>query len=98
MRASNESVLLRVRLTPRGGVTAIARYESGVLHVRTTAPPVDGAANRALLELLAKAIGMPKSAISIVRGDTSREKTLRLEGITGAELDTRIMAALQKGA
>jgi uncharacterized protein len=76
---------LRVRLTPRGGrdrVDGFAPDAAGerVLRVRVAAPPVDGAANAALVRLLAKALGVPKSAVTIVSGETSRGKTVEVVG------------------
>jgi len=82
--------LLRVRLTPRGGRDALARYENGVLHARVAAPPVDGAANRALIHLIADALDVPKSRVLIQSGETGRDKTLRIEGWDEERLRTRL--------
>ena len=76
--------LLRVRVTPRSSRNEIIRYEDGILHIRLTAPPVDGAANEACCELVAQLVGVPKSRVSVVKGQTSREKTLAIEGFTGS--------------
>lgn len=51
-----------------------------VVHVYTTAPPVDGEANEAIIALLAKHLGLPKSSLAIVRGDSGREKIFRIDG------------------
>ena len=56
------------------------------LKVQLTAPPVDGAANEALRAFLGKLLGVAKSRIEIVRGETSRKKTLRVEGVPAAKL------------
>lgn len=85
---------LRVRLTPRGGRDRIdgwvADADGGqVLKVRVAAPPVDGAANEALLRLLAKVLGVPRSALSIAAGETSRLKTIEIQG-DEAELSARL--------
>lgn len=82
--------LLRVRLTPRSGRNEIVRVEGDVLHARVTAPPVDGAANRALLELLAGALGVRKTALRIQSGETSREKRVRIEGLAEEEVWERL--------
>ncbi len=76
---------LTVRLTPRGGRDAIdgwTKDQAGrpVLKVRVASPPVDGAANTALIKLLSKSLGLPKSAITLVAGQTSRIKQLSLAG------------------
>jgi hypothetical protein len=90
--------LLRVRLTPKGGRDALIKWEAGVLHARVAAAPVEGAANRALIALLADALAVPKSRISFQAGETSREKVLRIAGLDAAAVETRLEAALQKGS
>ena len=64
--------------------------EGGVLQARVTAPPVDGKANRALCRLVAKRAGVAPSRVSVVRGEKSRDKLVRVEGV---ELGT-LLAAL----
>jgi uncharacterized protein (TIGR00251 family) len=81
---------LRVRLTPRASRDAIDGWHDGVLHARVAAAPVDGAANEALVRLLAKAVGVPKSRIAIIAGTTSREKTLEIMDMD----EHSVMAAL----
>ena len=65
-----------VRLIPRASRTAVAGVREGVLHVRVTAAPVNGAANRALLELLGKSLRLGPTAIRIEAGATSARKRL----------------------
>ena len=82
---------LAVRLTPRGGRDGIdgwARDGAGRawLKVRIAAPPVDGAANAALVRLIAKALGRPASAVRIAAGETARLKQLEIEGVDAADL------------
>ena len=62
----------------------------GRLQVAVTAPPVDGEANAAVIDLLAGALKVPRRAVSIVRGETGRKKTVRIEGVTLAELMTTL--------
>jgi uncharacterized protein YggU (UPF0235/DUF167 family) len=76
---------LMVRLTPRASEAALGglrEIEPGqpLLLARVTAAPVEGAANAALIKLVAKALGLPKSAISIEAGATSRIKALEIDG------------------
>jgi len=78
-------LILRVRLTPKGGRDALggrAELAEGgaALAARVSAPPVEGAANKALVRLVAKNFGVPKSAVEILGGETSRLKTLRIAG------------------
>jgi uncharacterized protein (TIGR00251 family) len=65
-------------------------FEGEVLRVRVQAPPVEGKANEALLRLLAKALGVPRSRLTIVAGRASRVKTVAVEGLDAAELRRRI--------
>ncbi len=90
-----ETAILRVRLTPKGGRSALTRYEANTLHARVSAPPSDGAANKALIELLSDSLKIPKSRFSFASGETSREKALRVEGIGAEELQARIETALK---
>ena len=70
---------LAVRLTPRAARDAIAGFDDrGRLLVRVTAPPVDGAANAACVRLLARALGIAPSRISLIRGRQSRDKVLEI--------------------
>lgn len=85
LRRHGDHVRLTVRLTPNGGRDAIDGWETGAdgeshLKARVSNPPDKGKANKALVALIAKAAGVPKSAVSLVSGDTQRKKILRIEG------------------
>ena len=95
MWGMDEFVVLRVRWTPKGGRNEVIRREEGVLFVRVAAPPVDGAANKALIELLSSVLKVPKSRIAFQAGETSREKTLRISGLDAAALETRLIEAVR---
>lgn len=82
-------VRFAVRLTPRGGGDRIDGVVDGALRVRVAAPPVDEAANRALLRLLAREMGVPPSAVRIVSGTTARSKTVAVEGTTALAILAR---------
>jgi uncharacterized protein (TIGR00251 family) len=84
------AAVLTVRLTPRSSRDAIEGVDDGgELRVRVTAAPADGAANAALTRLLAKALRVPKTSVSIVAGASSRHKKLLVEGVAAAELRQR---------
>jgi uncharacterized protein YggU (UPF0235/DUF167 family) len=68
-----------VQLTPRGGTDRIDRVEAGVIHARVAPPPADGAANDALLKLLASALGVARSDLRLVSGASARRKRLVLD-------------------
>lgn len=74
-------MMVAVRVTPRAGRDEIAGYVNGELEVRVTVPPDGGRANAAVCRLVAGALGVPKSSVSVVRGSTSRHKMLAVEGI-----------------
>jgi len=77
---------LRVRLQPRARRDEIAGERDGAVLVRVTAPPADGKANAALVKLVAKRAGVAKGKVSVARGERSRDKVIRVEGLSGAEL------------
>lgn len=86
--------VLAVRLTPRGGRDAVEGWAADAdgrpyLKVRVASPPVDGAANAALLAFLAKTLKIPRSAVRLAAGDTARLKRLELDGVTVDDL-TRV--------
>ena len=73
---------LKVRVYPGSSRNAVAWSADQGLKVWVTAAPEDGKANAALLKLLADRLGIPRSGIRIIRGQRSRNKVLRLEGLT----------------
>lgn len=80
-----DGLRLMVRLTPRAGRDALGGLreiepEQPLLLARVAAPPLEGAANAALIKLVAKALGVPKSAVTIAAGETSRIKALEIAG------------------
>jgi uncharacterized protein len=81
---------ITVRLTPRAAREEIAGVREGALVVRVTAPPVDGAANEALVKLLAKRLGLQRGALRIVSGGTARTKVVEVDGIVAAEAWQRL--------
>jgi uncharacterized protein (TIGR00251 family) len=72
---------LRVRVTARASHDELAGLRDGVLHVRVTAPPVDGKANQAVCRLIARAVGVGRTKGAVARGERSRDKVVRIEGI-----------------
>jgi len=69
-----------IQVVPRASRVAVGPAVGDRLRVAVTAPPVDGAANAAVIEALADAFGVRRAAVSIVRGETGRRKTVRIEG------------------
>jgi uncharacterized protein (TIGR00251 family) len=75
---------IRVRLRPRGSRDELAGIRDGVLEAKVTAPPVGGRANKALCKLIARRVGVAPSRVGVVRGEKSREKLVRVEGLDQA--------------
>jgi uncharacterized protein len=90
LRPSADGTLLPVRVTPRASRAGVDGVADGALRVRLTAPPVEGAANAALIGFLAERLGLPKSAVTLVAGATSRRKTLHIAGLTPDEVRARL--------
>jgi len=80
------SVILNVRVIPRAKKTELSGERDGALVVRLAAPPVDGAANEALIDFLARVLGVPRRAVRIVGGERSRNKRVEIAGVTEARL------------
>ena len=76
-----------VRVQPRSSRSAVEGVHGGALKVRLTAPPVDGAANEALVALLADELGVPRRSVRIVGGETSRTKIVEVRGIAAAVVE-----------
>lgn len=75
------SVRFPVRVQPRASRTELAGTQQGALKVRLQAPPVDGAANEALVDFLAESLGVPRRTVRIVSGASSRTKVVEVTGI-----------------
>jgi uncharacterized protein (TIGR00251 family) len=76
-----ESLRFGVRVQPRASRTEVVGLHGDALRVRLSAPPVDGAANDALVELLAAALAVPCRSVRIVAGSTSRSKIVEVDGV-----------------
>ena len=82
--------MMRVRVQPRASRDAIMPMDDGRFRIALTAPPVDGKANSALIVFVARQLGLKKQAVSLTAGDASRDKTLRIEGLTSEEVRRRL--------
>jgi uncharacterized protein (TIGR00251 family) len=82
---------LPVRLQPRASASEVVGERGDRVAIRVTAPPVDGKANEALIRLVADQLGIAKSRVRIIRGDTGRDKLLEIEGLEEAEIRARIL-------
>jgi uncharacterized protein len=82
-----------VRVQPRASRDEITGWRDDVLVARLTAPPVDGRANKALCQLIAKAVGVAPSRVAVVRGEKSRDKVVRVEGLSAEAVRAALTAA-----
>jgi uncharacterized protein (TIGR00251 family) len=83
-------ITVDVLVQPRASRAKIGPRHDGRIKIAVTAPPVDGEANAAVIELVAKALGIAKSAVEVVAGASSRRKTLRIAGVTAQQLEELI--------
>ena len=99
LRRDGEAVLIALKVTPKAStdrVTGIVDAPDATgavgprLALKVTAPPADGAANRAVIKLLSKALSLPKTSLAIVSGETARHKVVRVEGADPAALNAAI--------
>ena len=81
-----DGLIFKVRVLPKSSKSEIIGESSGALKIKLKSPPVDGAANRELIKVLAKHFGVAKSAIEILSGQTSKIKQIKINGITAANL------------
>lgn len=96
LRQTAEGTQLPVRVKPRASRTQVDGVTDGALRVRLAAPPVEGAANRALTEFLADLLRLPKRDVDIIAGERGRQKTVLLRSLTPADVRERLTAALSR--
>jgi uncharacterized protein (TIGR00251 family) len=82
---TSDGIVIDIRVIPRAGRSGIAGTRDGALLVRLTAPPVEGAANAELVEVIAKALGVPKRSVTIVSGERSRQKRVGVVGVSASD-------------
>ena len=92
--SQKDGVLLPVRAQPGARISAIRGVASGALKVSVTAAPEKGKANKALVQVLAKSLGLRRSQLRLVSGETSQQKRYLVRGVTAGELSERIKMAL----
>lgn len=85
------TVRIDLRVIPRAPKNAVAGERDGRILVRVTAPPVDRAANDAVIALLAERLDLPRRAVRIVAGDTSRNKSVEIDGLDAATIRARLL-------
>lgn len=90
IRRTPDGLQIRLHVQPRAKKNEISGIHNGALKVKITAPPVDDAANRAVIEYLADRLGIPKSKLAILSGARSRDKNLRVCGMSPEEFQKQL--------
>ena len=90
LRAQDDGTCLTVKLQPRATRNEIGEALGNELRIKVTAPPVDAAANEALVRLLAERLDCPRGAVRLIRGHTSRHKVVFIEGLRPEEVVQRL--------
>lgn len=90
--ATPPACTLAIKAVPNAPRSEVCGWLGDALKVRVQAPPVEGRANEALCEFLADALDLPRRAVSVQHGDTSRHKRVRIEGLSLAEVRARLCA------
>ena len=88
--AQPDGVTLAIKLQPRASKNEITDAHGAELRIKVTAPPVDAAANEALLRLLADTLDCPRSKVELIRGKTSRQKVVKIYGMLAADVARRL--------
>jgi uncharacterized protein (TIGR00251 family) len=85
-RADGDGIVIDVLVQPRASRAKLGPVHGDRVKIAVTSPPVDGEANAAVIEVIAKALGVARSAVTIAAGAQSRRKTVRVKGVSVAEL------------
>jgi uncharacterized protein len=83
---------LAIRVQPRAKRDEVAGERAGAVVIRVVAPPVDGKANEAAIRLIAARVGVSRSAIRIVRGESARDKLVRIDGLSADEARAALLS------
>jgi len=94
---SPKGVSFAIRVQPRARKNAITGVVGDALKLAFTAPPVEGRANQAVIEFFADLFAIPRSSVTIASGETSRNKVIRISGLTMPAVRERLAAALNAG-
>ena len=98
LRERDGALEVLIHVQPRARADALAGVHGGALKVKLTAPPVEGAANRALIELFARLLDLPRARLAITSGEKSRDKTLRITGVSTASFLARLPDPVRRTA
>jgi uncharacterized protein (TIGR00251 family) len=94
---SDDGIILTLHIQPRASKNEVCGVQDHALKIRLTSPPVDGAANKLCREFLADLFSVPRSAVEIISGETSRHKRVRISGRDVARLKLIVDSITQPG-
>jgi uncharacterized protein (TIGR00251 family) len=94
IREAKDAVTFAIRVHPRARKSAITGTHGDALKLSLTAPPVEGRANEAVVEFFAQLLRLPRSSITIAAGESSRNKVVRISGMTAAALEAKLQPFL----
>lgn len=90
IQETDNGIRIEIKAQPRSSRNQIAGEQDGVLKVKLTAPPVEGEANQALIDFLARSLKLPRKNIVLLRGETARNKLIEIKGISREEFLLKI--------
>jgi uncharacterized protein (TIGR00251 family) len=93
LRVQPDGVLVSIKLQPRASANQIGEPLGNELRIKVTAPPVDAAANEALVRLMAQTLDCPRSKVELVRGHASRHKVVKIFGLSEQEVTAKLSQA-----
>lgn len=79
-KETKDGLIMRVRVVPNSSKNEIIKMEDDTTKVKITSPPIDGKANKCLIEFLSKTFAVPKTHIKVIKGETSKDKTILITG------------------
>jgi uncharacterized protein (TIGR00251 family) len=95
IRDTASGATFSIRVHPRAKKDAIVGTVGNALKLALTAPPVEGKANQACIRYFAESLRVPRSSVTIAAGETSRNKVIRVQGLTAAQVEERLQAAVK---
>ena len=93
MFSSGNEIRISVRVSPNASKSEVVGFTDNILRVKVSAPPVKGKANKELVALLSQVLGVDKSRVSIIKGHTSRNKVIAIDGLSQEETTKRLSSS-----
>ena len=91
MSISGNEVKISLRVCPNGGRNEVVGFTNGILRVKVSAPPIKGKANRELITFLSRLLGVGKGSVNIIKGHTTRNKIVAVDGLSQGEVMNRLL-------